>query len=607
MGICPPEDGRFPHPDASWWGDDDPMEDVNQGQGRSWPALALAAAALVANVVGVALFSKQAPYVGFLDLARIALPGLAFAGAAAVVAMSSRGGLAPVVLASASMCAAAPWLGIGLEQQSAAWVAVLALGAGLAPAVVVTALVFPDGRIVGRLARGAAGTVVGLGALAVVARATTYDPAAWGWCRCVANPLAVGIEPTTYPTVDDALVGVNAVVLAIGLVTFLLVAPRPPRGTGLLWEVVVAVLTVSWLADDAWQLFASAATPGAVTALRDAALVALPVAYVVGYAAQRPSRAHVADLLLAARGEPQPGRLRDLVARAIGDPRTTVAWWDSATNGFRDHMGRPVTIPERNVLAVEAGGRPIALVLSDRLDLVDPGVRDSVAQALLLSSENRRLTAELQTSLEQVRDSRARILTASDETRRRIERDLHDGAQQLLIATGIKLNLAAARAGEGDTEDLAGVLADAQAELHRALSELRSLASGIAPTALVHGTLDSALRELALHSPVPTTVRVTGDRQPDEGTAATAYFVAAECLTNVAKHADANRAVLEVTLGDTVRVRVIDDGHGGARLDGSGTGLRGLIDRVEARSGRLEVISGPGGTTIDATVPGVAP
>jgi signal transduction histidine kinase len=437
---------------------------------------------------------------------------------------------------------------------------------------------------------------------------TTYDPAAWSWCRCVTNPLAAAVEPATYLDVDKALIGVQAGVVAVGLVTFLLIAPRPPRGAGLACEVVVVVLAASWLVEDAWQLFAIGATsPGAVTSLRDAALVALPFVFVVGYAAQRPSRAHVADLLLAARGEPQPSRLRDLVARAIGDPRTTVAWWDGTSDSFRDHLGRPVAVPESHVLAVEADGRPIALVLSDRLDLVDAGVRDSVAQALLLSSENRRLTAELQASLEQVRDSRARILTASDETRRRIERDLHDGAQQLLISTGIKLNLAATRAGEGDTEALAGVLEDAQTELHQALSELRGLASGIAPTALVHGTLDNALRELALHSPVPTTVRVTGDPEPDEVTAATAYFVAAECLTNVAKHANASRAMLEVTLGDPVLVRVIDNGKGGARLDGSGTGLRGLVDRVEARGGRLEVVSNAGGTTIEATVPDAAP
>ena len=214
-----------------------------------------------------------------------------------------------------------------------------------------------------------------------------------------------------------------------------------------------------------------------------------------------------------------------------------------------------------------------------------------MAEALLLAAENRRLTAELQASLEQVRDSRARILSASDDTRRRIERDLHDGAQQLLISTGIKLNLAATRAGEGDAEALAGVLEEAQAELNRALAELRNLASGIAPTALVHGTLENALRELALRSPVPTSVRVTGDGEPDESTAATVYFVAAECLTNVAKHAGAARATLEVRLGDPVRVTVTDDGHGGARLDGSGTGSAraGRPDRGARREPRPRV------------------
>jgi signal transduction histidine kinase len=100
---------------------------------------------------------------------------------------------------------------------------------------------------------------------------------------------------------------------------------------------------------------------------------------------------------------------------------------------------------------------------------------------------------------------------------------------------------------------------------------------------------------------------VVGDHEPDPGAAATAYFTAAECLTNVAKHAGAARVTVEVTLGDPVLVRVTDDGRGGARLDGSGTGLRGLVDRVEARGGRLDVVSGPGGTTVEATVPGVAP
>jgi signal transduction histidine kinase len=250
---------------------------------------------------------------------------------------------------------------------------------------------------------------------------------------------------------------------------------------------------------------------------------------------------------------------------------------------------------------VEAEGRPIALVVADRLDTVEVGVRDSLAQALLLAAENRRLTAELRASLEQVRDSRARIVAAEDETKRRIERDLHDGAQQLLISTGIKLNLAAARAGSDP--GLAGVIDEASLELNRALAELRSLASGIAPTSLVHGSLDNALRELALRSPVPAAVRVRGHEAPDEQVTSTVYFVVAECLANVAKHSAATRADVEVELGDPVRVSVVDDGHGGATLVGAGTGLRGLVDRVEARGGRLELASGSSGTRVTATLP----
>ena len=362
------------------------------------------------------------------------------------------------------------------------------------------------------------------------------------------------------------------------------------------------LLALAWLTSDALDLAGSVRGAALADVVRDLALVALPVLYVLGFVAQRPSRAHVADLLLAARDEQEPNRLRDLVARAIGDPRTTVGWWDARTEGYLDHRGREVAVPDGGALEVEAGGRPIAVVLSDHLAEVDPGVRESVAEALLLAAENRRLTAELQVSLEQVRDSRSRILSASDDTRRQIERDLHDGAQQLMISTGIKLNLAVAHAERGETE-LLGVLEEAASELNRALAELRNLAGGIAPAALVHGSLTNALQEVALRSAVPTTVRVVGAEQPDERLAATVYFVVAECLANVAKHANASAAAVDVRLEDPVRVTVTDNGRGGATLESAGTGLRGLSDRVEARGGQLDVSSGDDGTTVTATIP----
>jgi signal transduction histidine kinase len=444
--------------------------------------------------------------------------------------------------------------------------------------------------------------VLVLGISGSIVRMATYDPASWGWCECLANPLATQVEPRTYLGLVDVVTVGEMAALVIGALVLARAGLWRQRGRRSFFATY-GLLVASWLLVDAWTLTAGPDVPGALTLFRDSTLVLLAVVYVLGFASQRSSRAHVADLLLAAREEHNSRRLRDLVARAMGDPETVVGWWDSRTGGYLDHRGHDVPLPDVDVLRVEAAGRAIAVVSSDRLPDVDPSVRESVVQALLLAAENRRLTAELEASLEQVRDSRARILTASDDTRRRIERDLHDGAQQLLISTGIKLNLAAAQAERGDAASLTKVIEEAQAELNRALTELRNLASGIAPTALVHGSLENALRELALRSAVPTAVRVSGEEQPDEHTAATLFFLVAECLTNVTKHSGASRATVEVALTSPIRVGVSDDGRGGATFDSSGTGLRGLVDRVEALGGRLHVASAPGGTTVSATIP----
>jgi signal transduction histidine kinase len=570
---------------------------------RTGPAAALAVLGATANFAGAALFADAAPYVGFLDLVRTALPGISFAAAALVVATWGRGGLGTLALAATSLVNAAPFLSIGLDQRSGAWVAVGAVGQLVAPLVVVVALLFPSGRLMGTVRRVATALVLLAGLTAGAIQALSHDPGGWQWCRCVDNPLAVlDVGPGDYAALEDRLLLVQLAVAVIGLVALVVTLRRAPQGVVLAFAATFAVLAGCWIIADVAALRSVDDAPATVRAVRDAALVILPVLYAVGFGAHRPSRAHVADLLLAARGEPQTLRLQTLVGRAIGDPGATVAWWQPERAEFRDLADRPVEAPERGVLRVEAEGRPIAVVRSERIDSVEPGVRDSVAEALLLAGENRRLTTELRASLDQVRDSRARIVAAGDDSRRRIERDLHDGAQQLLISTGIKLNLAAARVG---TEDVAltGVLDEASAELNRALAELRSLASGIAPTSLVHGNLDSALRELALRSRVPAAVRVTGEPEPDERTTSTVYFVVAECLANVAKHSTAGHVSVDVELGDPVRVNVADDGQGGATLVGPGTGLRGLVDRVESRGGRLELVSGSSGTTVTATVP----
>jgi len=220
----------------------------------------------------------------------------------------------------------------------------------------------------------------------------------------------------------------------------------------------------------------------------------------------------------------------------------------------------------------------------------------------LLRSHVSHLDAELRESLEELRASRARVVQAGDAERRRLERDLHDGAQSRLVALALTLRSARKRA-EGNDE-LAGLLDRSIEELQLGLQELRELARGIHPAVLSDRGLDTALETLARRAPVPVELqRMSGGRLP-EAVELVAYFVVAEALTNVAKYAHASSAVVRVVQDDEMlAVYVSDDGVGGADAAG-GSGLRGLVDRVEALDGSLRIASpSGGGTTVHATIP----
>jgi signal transduction histidine kinase len=221
----------------------------------------------------------------------------------------------------------------------------------------------------------------------------------------------------------------------------------------------------------------------------------------------------------------------------------------------------------------------------------------------LLRSHVVTLDAELRESLEELRASRARIVAAGDAARRRLERDLHDGAQSRLVA--LKLLLAAARnrarSGEGD---VSGLLDDAIRELDTSIAELRELARGIHPALLSDRGLEPALQALASRAPVPVDVQAPdGDRLPGAVESA-AYFVVSEALANIAKYAHATQATVTVRhAGPRVTVDVADDGIGGADA-ARGSGLRGLADRVAALDGTLSLDSPPGrGTRLHAEIP----
>jgi signal transduction histidine kinase len=331
-----------------------------------------------------------------------------------------------------------------------------------------------------------------------------------------------------------------------------------------------------------------------------AGLIALPVALFFGLARARLAHADVGDLVLRLEKTP-PGAIRDALREALHDPTLDVVFWLPERGEYADSNGRRVELPadgrDRAVtLLANDDGEPMAALVHDPTLLHEPELIDSAAAAARLALENARLHAEVQAQLAKVKESRARIVAAGDEQRRRIERDLHDGAQQRLVALALELKSAERRLDGHADPEVERLLASAADEVQVAVEELRELAGGIHPGILTQGGLGVALATLASKAPVPVVVDADVDRLRPE-LEATAYFVASEALTNVAKHAHAKSATLRARVDNgKLVVEVADDGVGGAAPDG-GTGLRGLADRVEAQGGRLRIESPPGGGT----------
>ena len=245
---------------------------------------------------------------------------------------------------------------------------------------------------------------------------------------------------------------------------------------------------------------------------------------------------------------------------------------------------------------LDRDGDPIAALVHDPSLLDDPRLLEAAGMAARMALENARLAAELRAQLGRVQESRRRIVTAGDEQRQRIERDIHDGAQQRLVALALELRAAQLRLGTDVDPAVEAVLGQAVDELQLAVSELRELARGVHPAVLTEEGLTAALESLAGRTPLPVTVDAPEERYPREIEAA-AYFVACEALANAVKHSGATSVEIRARRQNTrLVVEVADDGRGGAEAS-NGSGLRGLADRVEAHGGRLRVESPPGGGT----------
>jgi signal transduction histidine kinase len=306
--------------------------------------------------------------------------------------------------------------------------------------------------------------------------------------------------------------------------------------------------------------------------------------------------------------EPGAGALAATLRAALADPSVAVAFW-LGEDVYVDEEGNAIELPcdaKRLIYRVDRAGEHLGVVLLDvrELDQESRSVLATVIAAATPAFDHSRLRAKTLVQLAEVRASRTRILAAADKARRRVEQDLHDGAQQRLVAIGLNLARLGSRAeGAGQPELTAGLDA-IKADLDEAVHELRELARGIHPTVLTEQGIAAAVESLAERCPVPVDIFVdTAGRLAPE-LEATAYYVVAECLANVAKYAGATRAVICVSAaGGQLRVEVGDDGSGGASPR-PGSGLTGLRDRVEALGGRLTLESTAGaGTRVVAGMP----
>jgi signal transduction histidine kinase len=300
------------------------------------------------------------------------------------------------------------------------------------------------------------------------------------------------------------------------------------------------------------------------------------------------------------------GPVRELLAERLGDRSLNIAYWLPDREIFVDDRGRPVQLPAagsgRAWTAVDRGGNRVAAIVHDAELDATPELVHAAASAAALALDNERLKADLRARLEELRHSRRRIVEAADDARRRIERDLHDGAQQQLVSLALDLRLLRARLK--DDPDAAATVEELADKLAAALAELRELARGIHPAVLSDHGLATAIHVLVERAPLPVDCSIEFDASLPRTAEAAAYFVVAEGLTNVVKYANATRASVRVRRrGDALEVVVADDGVGGAQMD-AGSGLRGLSDRIAALEGELELDSPLGeGTRLTARMP----
>jgi signal transduction histidine kinase len=471
-------------------------------------------------------------------------------------------------------------------------------------------LAFPSGRLRTRLERALVATAYADAIVIGGLLPQLFLGAGDDWCRdCGRNLLLIHSDATIADGMRDVAAGIG-VGLSVWVAVLLVrrwqrasAAGRAVLGPVLVTGAVVmvanlGVIVTEWFGLGSGQVAAIAAS---------IAWALVPLGFLFGLLRARLRRASVTALMVELGELPPPQDVRDALARAVGDPSLELMFWIAADGGYVDVDGRPTALPaaepERAVTVLEHHDERFAALVHDPFILEDRELLEAVGAAARLAIENARLQAELRAQLDEVRASRARIVEAGDRERRRIERDLHDGAQQRLLAIRLALRMAQGRLN-GEAHEVQSLLAEADDEMRAALDELRSLARGIHPAVLTDMGLAAAVAGLARRAPVPVELRGVPEQRLPAGVEAAAYFVTSEALANVAKYANASEVTIAMALRDgCLHIDIDDDGVGGADSKG-GSGLSGLQDRVQALDGRLRIDSPVGaGTRLHAELP----
>jgi signal transduction histidine kinase len=575
-----------------------PSELAHDEQRRAWslvPVAATLAVAAAAASLGFALAAGSPDPVQVFLMAWVAVPYVA----AGAIAWWRRPGsrLGPLMVAGGLASAFSGWQ---LAEASGPYTFGAAFDIVPAALFLHVCLAFPDGRLRSRFERVLVGyayfSAVGLQLVKLALGGV--DPA---------NLVDVWRQPDLVATVEDVqLLSLSACCL-IGLGVLArrrrrLGRPRRRSIAFVIDSFAVALVMIA-------VLFVMAAFdwPG----FREVQRVTLfvvglsPLAFLIGLLDARLARSAVGDLIVGLRNDPGPSDLRDALAHALRDPSLAVAYWLPSFQSFVDLDGRPVRLPDddtRTATLIDRNGEHVAALVHDRALDEESQLLDGVGAAAGMSLENARLQAELRARVEELRGSRARVIEAGQKERQRLERNLHDGAQQRLIALSLRLSLLERRlVAEPEARE---ELDAARHEIALSLEELRDVARGIHPAVLSGHGLAVAVESLAARAPLPVRLALDLHGRLPERVEVAAYYVVSESLANVAKHAEAReaRVSLEQQRGHLV-VEVVDDGVGGADTE-RGSGLRGLADRVEALGGRLRVWTPlGGGTRVQAEIP----